>query len=85
MKTKLRESALRYVPAPTGGFEHSWSAVLGAMVDEGVRIKAEDRASGTVHGMYDNIGVRSIVRTQADGSVRVEFNTSGHKTVRSGR
>ena len=36
-----------------------------------MRIKAEDRASGTVHGTYDNIDVRSIVRTQADGSVRV--------------
>ena len=66
-----------YVPAATGGFDRSWSAVVGAMVDEGVRIKGEDRASGTVHGTYDNIDVRSIVRTQADGSVRVEFNTSG--------
>jgi hypothetical protein len=66
-----------YVSAPTGGFDRSWSAVVGAMVDEGVRIKAEDRSSGTVHGTYDNIDVRSVVRTQADGSVRVEFNTSG--------
>lgn len=46
-------------------------------MDEGVRIKAEDRGSGTVHGTHDNIDVKSFVRTQADGSVRVEFNTSG--------
>ena len=42
-----------YVRASTGGFDRSWSAVVGAMVDEGVRIKAEDRASGTVHGTYE--------------------------------
>ena len=31
-------------------------------MDEGVRIKAEDRGSGTVHGTYDNIDVKSFVR-----------------------
>jgi hypothetical protein len=42
-----------------------------------VRITAEDRSSGYVRGTRDGIEVTANVRTQVDGSVRVEFNTSG--------
>jgi len=45
--------------------------------DQGVRITAEDRNAGQVRGTRDGIDVVANVRTQADGSVRVEFGTSG--------
>jgi hypothetical protein len=64
-------------PAPMASFDRSWSAVVGALGDQGVRITSEDRDAGLVQGTRDGIGVVARVRTLADGSVRVEFNTSG--------
>jgi hypothetical protein len=67
-----------YVSAPaTGGFDRSWSAAVGAFEDQGVRIATEDRPAGILRGMRDGIDVTASVRTQADGGVRVEFNTAG--------
>ena len=62
---------------PPNNFDRSWSAVVGAFQDQGLRVTSEDRASGVVRGTRDGIDVAANVRTQADGSVRVEFNTSG--------
>jgi hypothetical protein len=62
--------------APTS-FDRSWSAAVGAFEDQGVRITSQDRGTGQVRGTRDGIDVLASVRTQADGSVRVEFNTSG--------
>jgi hypothetical protein len=66
-----------YSPYPPTSFDRSWSAVVGALRDQGVRIGSEDRSTGVVRGTRDGIDVTASVRTQADGSVRVEFNTSG--------
>jgi hypothetical protein len=66
-----------YVSAPVSGFDRSWSAAVGALQDQGVRITSEDRSAGIVRGARDGITVTADVRTQADGSVRVEFNTAG--------
>ena len=63
-------------PAPAS-FDRSWSAAAGAFADQGVRITSEDRGAGQIRGTRDGIDVVANVRTQADGSVRVEFNTSG--------
>jgi hypothetical protein len=62
---------------PTASFDRSWAAAVGALGDQGVRITSEDRSAGVVRGTRDGIDVVANVRTQADGSVRVEFNTSG--------
>jgi hypothetical protein len=64
-------------PSPMARFDRSWSAAVGALGDQGVRITSEDRDAGIVEGSRDGIGVVARVRTLADGSVRVEFNTSG--------
>jgi hypothetical protein len=66
-----------YVTAPPSTFDRSWSAAVGAFEDQGVRITSQDRAAGQVRGTRDGIDLVANVRTQADGSVRVEFNTSG--------
>lgn len=73
----------RYVsglPPPAAGFDRSWSAVLGAFGDQGVPVTTADRETGVVRGSRDGIDVTANVRAQADGSVRVEFNTSGATT-----
>lgn len=65
------------VPSPGTSFERSWAAAVGALQDQGVRVTSEDRGAGVVRGTRDGIDVAGNVRTQADDSVRVEFNTSG--------
>lgn len=66
-----------YAPMPST-FDRSWSAAIGAMEDEGVRIINMDRDAGKATGIQGAISVSATVRTQADGSVRVEFSTSGN-------
>lgn len=48
-----------------------------AFEDQMVRIGTEDRAEGVLRGTRDAIDGTDCVRPQADGSVRVEFNTAG--------
>ena len=71
-----------YEPVPTGysrpaSFDRSWNAAVGAMREQGVAITQEDRAAGIVRGTRGGINVTGSVRPQADGSVRVQFDTSG--------
>ena len=68
------------VPAPApSAFDRSWSAALGAAQDEGVRITSEDRASGLIRGFRDEQEVTINIRSQADGSARVEIGARGPK------
>jgi len=74
-----------YVPAPTttvvpgapASFDRSFSAASGAMRDQGLTITSEDRNSGTIVGKIEGGTLTANVRQQADGSVRVQFDTSG--------
>jgi hypothetical protein len=66
-----------YSTTPVSSFDRSWGAAKAAFADQGVPITREDRAAGIMSGTRDGINVIASVRTQADGSVRVEFNTSG--------
>jgi hypothetical protein len=65
-------------PAPST-FDRSWSAALLAAQDEGVRIISEDRGSGVIRGFRGEQEVTINLRTQADGSVRVEISARGPK------
>jgi len=66
-----------YSTTPASSFDRSWGAAQTAFADQGVPITREDRSAGVLSGTRDGINVTANVRTQADGSVRVEFNTSG--------
>ncbi|MGB5616604.1 MAG: hypothetical protein WBM78_07185 [Desulfobacterales bacterium] len=66
-----------YVKKPVSSFDRSWAAAIGALRDQGVQITIEDRSAGIVRGTRNGINVTANLRTQADDSVRVEFNTSG--------
>jgi len=67
-----------YAPAPST-FDRAWSAAINAAQDEGVRVTAEDRASGVISGTRGEQQVAIYVRTQADGNVRVELSVRGPK------
>jgi len=66
-----------YTTAVPASFDRSWAAAIGAFQDQGVKITSEDRGAGQIRGTRDSIDLTANVRTQTDGSVRVEFNTSG--------
>ncbi|HZZ94216.1 MAG TPA: hypothetical protein VFE23_16770 [Usitatibacter sp.] len=68
---------------PSGGessamlYDRSWNALLGAFADQGVEVYGQDRTSGVIDGRRGGMNVRGHIVTQADGRVRVEYNTSG--------
>ena len=58
-------------------FDRSWNAMLGAFSDQGLAVVAQDRAAGTIDGRKAEIRVTAHVFTQADGTIRAEFNAGG--------
>ena len=81
-------SGCYYYPAPAYGpgptsFDRSWDAARGAAYDEGVRLTGEDRSRGVITGVRGDQDVAINVFTQADGSVRVEFNARGPQGANS--
>ena len=72
------EPAPTYVPSPSK-FDRAWNAAIAAAQDESVRIIFEDRSSGMIAGSRGDQDVTISVRTQADGSVRVELSAKGPK------
>ena len=67
-----------YAPPPST-FDRAWSTAIAAARDEGVQILSEDRASGIIVGNRGEQEVTISVRSQADGSVRMEFGARGPK------
>ena len=68
------------VPAPQpSAFDRAWNAALGAAQDEGVSITSEDRVNGIIRGVRGEQEVTINLRSQADGSVRVEMSARGPK------
>jgi hypothetical protein len=68
------------VPNPNAGaatYDRSWNAMLGAFSDQGLAVVAQDRAAGTIEGRKAEIRVTAHVFTQADGTIRAEFNAGG--------
>jgi hypothetical protein len=65
-----------YVPSPSK-FDRAWNAALAAAQDEGVRLISEDRSTGVITGSRGDQDVTISVRTQADGSVRIELSARG--------
>ncbi len=63
--------------SPVSKFDRSWSATVGAFADQGVRVSSEDRDAGVIQGSRNGIHVIANVQRQADGSVRLQFDTSG--------
>ena len=61
-------------------FDRSWSAAIGAFSDQSVRLTSQDRGAGVIQGTRNGINVTGNVQQQADGRVRVQFDTSGATT-----
>lgn len=75
-------AACYYAPYPyaysvPASFDRSFNAVVGAMGDNGLSILMEDRPAGRVVGRRGGIDLTGTIASQADGTVRVEFTSSG--------
>lgn len=66
-----------YSATPGTQFDRSWSAALGAFVDEGVLITEENRSTGTIRGSAGETLVTAQIAQQVDGTLRVDFDVSG--------
>lgn len=69
-------------PTPYGyavpaSFHRSWDAAVGTLLDSGFALTLQDRGSGTASGRRGAVDVVANVRSQSDGSVRVEFTARG--------
>ena len=66
-------------PQPTAQqrYDQSWAAAVSAMTEQRVKITSQDRGAGAIQGDRVGIVVTAMVRTQADGSVQVSFETVG--------
>ena len=60
-----------------GTYDRSWNAALAAMQDVGVSIVSSDRIGGVITGVKDGVDTSITISTQADGQVRVVFNSRG--------
>jgi hypothetical protein len=65
------------VPGGPASFDRSWEAAVGALRDQGLEIVSADRSTGVATGRRGVVDVTARVRSQADGTVRVEFHTPG--------
>ena len=64
------------VPA-SSTYDRAYSAALGGLQDAGVQVTSADPATGLIRGVRDGINASVVVTRQADGSVRVQIDTSG--------
>jgi hypothetical protein len=58
-------------------FDRAWNAALGGAQDAGVQVDSADPAAGLIRGAKSGIDVTVTVARQADGSVRVQFDSKG--------
>ena len=62
------------VPA---SFDRSWNAALGAAQDVGIVVSTADRNAGRIYGRRNPSDVTIGLDTQADGSLRLQFDAKG--------
>lgn len=62
-------------------YDQSWSAAIGAFSDNGVSINTKDHKVGLIQGFRDGTEASGNIRTQADGSIRVQFDTPGDSVL----
>jgi len=63
---------------PPSAYNRAWDAAAGALLDQGVSVKFENRETGIMQGSRGGISVTATLRMQDDGRVRVQFDTSGN-------
>ena len=66
-----------YSPGPSN-FDRAWQAAMGGAQDAGVQVTSAEPSTGLIRGTKDGSDVSVVVARQADGTVRVQFNSKGN-------
>jgi hypothetical protein len=67
-----------YAPPPgPSTYDRAYSAMLGAMSDQGVQVSDANPSAGLITGQRGGITVIATVAPQPDGTTKVEFRTKG--------
>jgi hypothetical protein len=75
----LAAACVVYDPAlyPSSNYDRAWNAALGGAQDAGVTITQVEPERGFIRGTRNGLDVTVSVARQADGTVRVQFNSKG--------
>ena len=63
-----------YSPGPSN-FDRAWQAAINGAQDAGVQVTSAESSTGLIRGTKDGSDVSIVVARQADGSVRVQFDS----------
>jgi hypothetical protein len=63
-------------PAGPSNFDRAWQAAMGGAQDAGVQITSAEPSTGVIRGTKDGSDVSVVVARQANGSVRVQFDSN---------
>ena len=58
-------------------FDRAWNAALGAVQDAGMQVQSSDPSTGVIRSASNAGDAVVTVARQADGTVRVQFNSKG--------
>ena len=72
----LLAGCVAYDPYGPSTYDRSWAALSGALYDQGAQITRQDRTAGVIEARIGERTVTASILTQADGTVRVAYNTS---------
>ena len=72
----LLAGCVAYDPYGPSTYDRSWAALSGALYDQGAQIVRQDRTAGVMEARIGDRTVTASILTQADGTVRVAYNTS---------
>jgi hypothetical protein len=73
----ITAACVAYAPYPGSNYDRAWNAALGGVQDAGVTLTQAEPENGFIRGTRNGIDVTVKVVRQADGSVRVQFDTKG--------
>jgi hypothetical protein len=81
LTTIFQGGCVYYTPVPVSPspstYDRAWSAAVGGLQDAGVQVTSADNTTGVIQGVRGGINATVVVARQADGSVRVQLDTSG--------
>lgn len=73
----ITAACVAYAPYLGSNYDRAWSAALGGVQDAGVTVTQTSPENGFIRGFRNGIEVTITVVRQADGSVRVQFDSKG--------
>lgn len=72
------------VPDSLVGFDRTFDAAMGALVDQKMTVTHQDRRHGSIDAKAGNAVVAVTLRTLPDGAIRVAFDLQGDSSADPG-